>query len=126
MRFTASATLALGLSLLVLSATGCASGPRQVGKIEVQGSVTSYTYYAETQEDVGGKNRIFLFLDPATVTGWNNGAKEMPLSKTLIGKGPNKETLVIEQVKDADQSKLITRRLLATFNAKHNASVPLP
>ena len=50
----------------------------------------------------------------------------MPQSKSMIGAGPNKETMVLEQVKDPAQSLIITRRILKTFNAKNNAAVKIP
>jgi hypothetical protein len=89
--------------------------------------VTTSSYYAEmlvTQE--GSKGRYVVFLDPQTVEAWNNGAKELPLSKTFVAKGPNRETVVLEQVKDAATNEAITRRLVTTFNAKHRTKLPLP
>ena len=119
--------LAPALVLALAGITGCDANPRQVGDIYVQGSATSYNYYAEYREKrEGGKDRIFLMFDPKTVTAFAAGAHELPQSKTLIGKGPNKETIVIEQVKDAEMSKILATRLIKTFNAKNNAAVPLP
>jgi hypothetical protein len=119
--------LAPALVLALAGITGCDANPRQVGDIYVQGSPSSYNYYGEFREKrEGGKDRIFLFFDPATVQAFADGSRELPLSKTMIGKGPNKETIHIEQVKDPEQSKIIATRLIKTFNAKNNASVALP
>ncbi len=114
-------------TVLALALTGCDTQPRKVGDIDVQGSVSSYNYYGEFREkQANGKERIYLLAFPTTVDAFNAGAHELPLSKTLIGVGPNKETIQIEQVKEADQSALILKRLIATFNAKNNASVKVP
>jgi hypothetical protein len=113
-------------SLTVLALAGCGE-PRQVGEIYVQGDVTSYNYYGEFREKrEGGRDRIFLMFDPATVKAFAAGAKELPVSKSMIGKGPNKETIVLEQLKDPAQSAIIAKRLITTFNAKNNAAVPVP
>ena len=113
-------------SLTVLALAGCGE-PRQVGDVYVQGDVTSYNFYGEFREKrEGGRDRIFLMFDPATVKSFAAGAKELPQSKTLIGKGPAKETIVIEQLKDSAQSAIIAKRLIKTFNAKNNANVSVP
>ena len=113
-------------SLTVLALAGCGE-PRQVGEVYVQGDVTSYNYYGEFREKrEGGRDRIFLMFDPATVKAFAAGAKELPVSKTMIGKGPNKETIVLEQMKDPAQSAIVAKRLITTFNAKNNAAVPVP
>ena len=114
------------VALLALTLVGCGE-PRQVGDIYVQGDVASYDYYAEFHEkQSNGKERIYLLSDPNTVTAFAAGAKEMPLSKTMIAAGPNKETLMIEQVKDPAQNLILTRRLLMTFNDKNHAAVKIP
>jgi hypothetical protein len=113
-------------SLTVLALAGCGE-PRQVGEVYVQGDVTSFNYYGEFREKrEGGRDRIFLMFDPATVKAFAAGAKELPVSKSMIGKGPNKETIVLEQLKDTAQSAIIAKRLITTFNAKNNAAVPVP
>ena len=110
----------------VLALVGCGE-PRQVGDVFVQGSVTSYDFYGEYREKRdNGKDRVFLILDPATAAAFAEGAKELPLSKTLIAAGPSKETIVIEQVKDPAQSQIIARRLIRTFNERNNGAVKLP
>lgn len=120
------AALLVPLTVLALALTGCGE-PRQVGDIYVQGDVSSYNYYGELREkQANGKERIYLLAFPDTVNAFNAGAKELPLSKTMIAAGPNKETIMVEQVKEADQSLIITRRLLNAFNAKNNASVKVP
>ena len=120
------AALLASATILALALTGCGE-PRQVGDIYVQGDVASYNYYAEFREkQSNGKERIYLLMDPQTVNAFAAGAKEMPQSKTLISAGPNKETIVIEQVKDSAQSLIITRRILTTFNSKNAASVKVP
>jgi hypothetical protein len=89
--------------------------------------VASYNYYAEFREkQSNGKERIYLLADPKSVKAFAAGAKELPLSKTMIAVGPNKETIMIEQVKDPAASMILIRRLLATFNAKNQASVKIP
>ena len=118
--------LVASATVLALSLVGCGE-PRQVGDIYVQGDVISYDYYAEFKEkQSNGKERIYLLIDPATVKAFAAGGKEMPQSKSMIGAGPNKETMVLEQVKDPAQSLIVTRRMLKTFNAKNNASVKIP
>jgi hypothetical protein len=113
-------------SLTIVALAGCGE-PRQVGEVYVQGDVTSYNYYGEFREKrEGGRDRIFLMFDPATVAAFAAGAKELPVSKSMIGKGPNKETIVLEQMKDPAQSAIIAKRLITTFNAKNNAAVPVP
>ena len=120
--FLASATL-MSLSLVL---TSCGE-PRQVGDIYVQGDVSSFDYYAEFREkQSNGKERIYLLIDPATVRAFAAGAKELPLSRTFIGAGPNKETIQVEQVKDGAQSLISTQRIIRAFNAKNNASVKIP
>ena len=114
------------LAMVMLTLVGCGE-PRQVGDIYVQGDVASYDYYAEFREkQSNGKERIYLLADPKSVKTFAAGAKELPLSKTMIAAGPNKETIMIEQVKDPAASMILTRRLLATFNAKNQASVKIP
>ena len=118
--------LVASVTVLALTLVGCGE-PRQVGDIYVQGDVSSYNYYGEFKEkQSNGKERIYLLIDPKTVDSFAAGAKEMPQSKSIIGAGPNKETMVLEQVKDPVQSLIITRRILKTFNAKNNASVKIP
>lgn len=118
--------LVASATLLALTLVGCGE-PRQVGDIYVQGDVASYNYYAEFKEkQSNGKERIYLLIDPITVNAFAAGAKEMPQSKTMIGAGPNKETMVLEQVKDPAQSLIIARRILTTFNTKNNATVKVP
>lgn len=118
--------LVASATVLALTMVGCGK-PRQVGDIYVQGDVSSYNYYGEFKEkQSNGKERIYLLIDPATVNAFAAGAKEMPQSKTLINAGPNKETIVLEQIKDPAQSLIITRRVLKTFNAKNNAAVKIP
>ena len=113
-------------SLTVLALAGCGE-PRQVGEVYVQGDVTSYNYYGEFREKrEGGRDRIFLMFDPDTVKAFAAGAKELPVSKSMIGKGPNKETIVLEQLKDPVQSAIIAKRLITTFNEKNKANVPVP
>lgn len=107
----------LGLVGLV----GCGE-PRTVGPVQVQGHVSTYNYYGEFRE---GK-RIYLLRTPEAVEGFAAGTKEMAQSKTLIGKGPNKETLVIETHKDNEISKVETARLIRTFNERNNATVAVP
>jgi hypothetical protein len=114
-------------TVLALALTGCDSAPRQVGDIQVQGSLSSYNYYGEFREkQANGKERIYLLGFPTTVDAFNAGAHELPMSKTLIGAGPNKETIMVEQVKDTEASAILLKRLVTTFNAKNNASVKLP
>jgi hypothetical protein len=114
------------LAMVMLTLVGCGE-PRQVGDIYVQGDVASYNYYAEFREkQSNGKERIYLLADPKSVKAFAAGAKELPLSKTMIAVGPNKETIMIEQVKDPAASMILIRRLLATFNAKNQASVKIP
>ncbi len=114
------------VALLALTLGGCGE-PRQVGDIYVQGDVASYNYYAELHDkQSNGKERIYLLSDPNSVKAFAAGAKEMPLSKTMIAAGPNKETVVIEQVKDPAQSMILTRRLLMTFNDKNHAAIKVP
>ena len=118
--------LTTSATLLMLVLAGCGE-PRQVGDIYVQGSVTSYNYYAELHvKQDSGKERIYLLFDPKTVESFDGGGREMPMSKTLIAAGPEKATMVIEQVKDPAQSLIITRRLLTTFNDRNKASVKTP
>lgn len=118
--------LVASATVLALTLVGCGK-PRQVGDIYVQGDVMSYNFYGEFREkQSNGKERIYLLTDPQTVKAFAAGAKEMPQSKSIIGAGPNKETMVLEQVKDPVQSLIITRRILKTFNAKNNASVKIP
>lgn len=113
-------------TLLTFALAGCGE-PRQVGDIYVQGSVVSYDYYAEVHiKPEAGKERIYLLFDPKTVEAFAAGSTELPLSKTMIGAGPNKETLMVEQVKDPAQSLIITRRLLTTFNEHAHAAVKVP
>jgi hypothetical protein len=103
--------------------TGCGE-PRTVGDVHVQGSVSTYDYYAEYREvRPNGKDKVYLLIDPRSVDAFAAGSHELPLSKTMIGAGPNKETLVIEQVKDNATSEIITKRVLATFRARA-ASMP--
>lgn len=114
------------VAVLTLTLVSCGE-PRQVGDIYVQGAVASYNYYAEFHEkQSNGKERIYLLSDPNSVKAFAAGAKEMPLSKTSIAAGPNKETMVLEQVKDPAQNLLMTRRLLMTFNDKNHAAVKVP
>lgn len=114
------------VTLLMFALAGCGE-PRQIGDVYVQGSVTSYNYYGEARyKPEAGKNRIYLLFDPKTVAAFAAGSNELPLSKTLIGVGPNKETMMIEQVKDPAQSLIITRRLITTFNQHNNATVKVP
>jgi len=118
--------LVASATVLALTLVGCGE-PRQVGDIYVQGDVSSYDYYAEFHEkQSNGKERIYLLSDPKTVSAFAAGGKELPLSKTLIAAGPNKETIMLEQLKDPAQSLIITRRMLKTFNAKNNAAVKIP
>lgn len=120
------AALLASATIAVLALAGCGE-PRQLGDVYVQGDVSSYDYYAEFREKRdNGKDRVFLMFDPATAKAFAAGGKELPLSKTLIAVGPAKETIVIEQAKDGVQSQITTRRLLRTFNAKHNGSVKIP
>jgi len=111
--------LPAALPLLLLA--GCGE-PRTVGPVQVQGEVATYDYYGEFRDE----KRIYLLRTPDTVANFAAGNKEMPLSKTLIGKGPNKETLVIESLKEPDVSKIETARLIRTFNARNNANVAIP
>ncbi len=120
------AALLASATILALALTGCGE-PRQVGDIYVQGDVASYNYYAEFRDkQSNGKERIYLLIDPQTVNAFAAGAKELPMSKTLIAAGPNKETIMLEQVKDSAQSLIITRRILTMFNSKNAASVKVP
>ena len=110
--------VALGATLAL---TGCGE-PRTVGNVQVQGHVSTYNYYGEFREE----KRIYLLRSPEAVHMFSEGVKEMPQSKTMIGKGPNRETLVIETVKDNEVSKVETARLIRTFNARNNANVLVP
>lgn len=113
-------------TLLLVCLAGCGE-PRQVGDVYVQGSAASYNYYGEARiKPEAGKDRIYLLSDPKTVAAFAAGSNELPLSKTLIGAGPNKETMMIEQVKDPAQSLIVTRRLITTFNQHNNAAVNVP
>ncbi len=126
MRVAPFSTLFASATFLTLVLAGCGE-PRQVGDIYVQGSAASYNYYGEVHiKPEAGRERIYLLCDPATVNAFAAGSTELPLSKTMIGAGPNKETLMVEQVKDPAQSLIITRRLLTTFNEHAHASVPVP
>ena len=107
------------LPLILLA--GCGE-PRTVGPVQVQGEVATYDYYGEFRDG----QRIYLLRTPDAVHGFAAGVKEMAQSKTLIGKGPNRETLVIETLKDVEISKVETARLIRTFNARNNASVAIP
>lgn len=120
------AALLASATIAVLALAGCGE-PRQLGEVYVQGDVSSFDYYAEFREKrENGKDRVFLIADPATAKAFAAGAKEMPLSKTLIAVGPAKETLVLEQFKDPAQTKIVSRRLIQTFNARTNGSVKVP
>ncbi len=105
----------------LIALAGCGE-PRAVGPVQVQGDVMTYNYYGEFRDE----KRIYLLRTPEAVQGFAAGSKEMPQSKTLIGKGPNRETLVIEAHKEADISKIEIARLIKTFNARNNASVAIP
>ena len=118
-----AALLALPVAAVLLLA-GCGE-PRTVGEIQVQGSVSSYNFYAEYREvRPSGKDKVYLLTDPKTVEAFAAGARELPLSKTMIGAGPNKETLVIEQVKDEQVNAVETKRVLAIFMAKTPVKAP--
>lgn len=120
------AALLASATIAVLALAGCGE-PRQLGEVYVQGDVSSFDYYAEFREKrESGKDRVFLIADPATAQAFAAGAKEMPLSKTLIAVGPAKETLVLEQFKDPAQTQIVSRRLIRTFNARTNGSVKVP
>lgn len=119
---TAPATaLCAALALAVLALAGCTGAGRQDGPLYAQGStMVPGTYYGELFD--AERKRWYLFLDPATATAFKDGAREMPLSRTLIGAGPERATVQVEQVKDAEASRTIGSRLVATFNARHGTS----
>lgn len=124
MRLASNVLLALPFATaLVLAGCGGSGEVRKVGDVTVTGSVASYSYYAEYREVLpNGKVRIYLMAYPTTVAAFAGGNKEF-LSKTLIGAGPNKETLVIEQVKEDDLSAVLRKRLVATFRERAAAAV---
>ena len=123
MRLASNVLLALPFATaLVLAGCGGSGEVRKVGDVTVTGSVASYSYYAEYREVMhNGKVRIYLMAYPTTVEAFAGGNKEF-LSKTLIGAGPNKETLVIEQVKEDDLSAVLRKRLVATFRERAAAA----
>ena len=113
------ATLALASLLLA----GCTAG-RQDGALYTEGSTSMPgTFYAEYFD--AERKRWYLLLSPESAAHFQAGSRELPLSKTLIGAGPNRNTVVIEQGKDADYSLLVGRRLIATFNARHGTAAKL-
>jgi hypothetical protein len=112
--------LALTLTLGVVALTGC--NARQEGDFYVQGSRAMVgTFYAEYFNK--DNKRWYLLAKQETLEAFQSGNHEMPFSKTLIGVGPDKATVVVEQVKDADQSQIIGSRLVNEFNARKGTAI---
>jgi hypothetical protein len=120
MRTVPTALLALVAVVALATTSGC--NARQDGDFYVQGSrAISGTFYAEYFNPEN--KRWYLLATQETLDSFKSGNHEMPMSKTLIGAGPAKETVVVEQVKDVDLSKTIGRRLTATFNERKGTSI---
>lgn len=114
------------LSTLILAAVlaGC-NGGRQEGNFYTQGSVSMPgSYYAELFDPE--RKRWYLFFTEETAAGFQRGDREMPLSKTLIGVGPGRTTVVLEQLKDADQNAIRGERVLALFRERHPQTAAAP
>lgn len=113
------ATLALASLLLA----GCTAG-RQDGALYSEGNTSlPGTYYAEFFD--AERKRWYLLQSPGSAAAFQAGARELPMSKTLIGAGPDRATVMVELGKDADYSLLVGRRLVATFNARHGTAAKL-
>jgi hypothetical protein len=115
------------LTSLTLAAVlgGCSTAGRQEGALYSQGSTAMVgTYYAELYDT--DRRRWYVFFSETTAQGFKNGEREMPLSKTLIGAGPERTTVVLEQTKDEEQSAIRSRRVLEIFQARHPRSAPAP
>ena len=112
----------LGLAAVLALPCFVGCNARQEGDYYVQGCRALVgTYYAEYFD--AERKRWYLLATEETVEAFKAGTREMPLSKTLIGVGPNKETVVVEQVKDAEQSFFIGRRLTRIFNERKGTSI---
>lgn len=112
--------------ILVAVLAGCNAG-RQEGDFYSQGSTSlPGSFYAELYD--AERRRWYVFMTEATAQGFKHGDREMPLSKTLIGAGPGRTTVVLEQVKDAEQNAIRGDRVLALFRERHpqTAAAPMP
>ena len=120
MRTVHTALLALAAVVALATTSGC--NARQEGDFYVQGSRAMVgTFYAEYFSPE--TKRWYLLSSQETLEAFQAGSREMPMSKSLIGAGPNKETVVIEQVKDAEISANIGRRLTHMFNERKGANI---
>ena len=120
------ASLALaGLTILAIAACGEARSEKGEGyALYSEGSYNvPGTYYAEFFDT--SRKRYYLIANPRTLEDFKGGSREMPFSKTLIGQGPNRATIVVEQVKDSDLSKTIEARLVNTLKARYVNAAPM-
>lgn len=111
--------------ILVAVLAGCTAG-RQDGDFYSQGSISiPGTFYAELYD--AERRRWYVFMTESAAQGFRQGDREMPLSKTLIGAGPGRTTVVLEQVKDAEQNAIRGERVLTLFRERHpQTEAPAP
>ena len=120
MRTIHTALLAIAAVVALATTSGC--NARQEGDFYVQGSrAISGSFYAEYFDTE--RKRWYLLSSQETFEAFQAGSREMPMSKSLIGAGPNKETVVVEQVKDVEISGNIGRRLTHVFNERKGAKI---
>ena len=120
MRTIHTALLAIAAVVALATTSGC--NARQEGDFYVQGSrAFSGSFYAEYFDTE--RKRWYLLSSQETYEAFQAGSREMPISKSLIGAGPNKETVVLEQVKDVDSSRFMGARLISTFNGRKGTNI---
>lgn len=120
-------TLPLSAALVAVAATlslvGCGGGdaPRSEAPAQatpapgfVRPAGFGSQFYGEIFDPE--KKRFFVFGKKDSMEAWKI-SKEFAFSKTQIGFGPNKETVVFESEKEASQ---VTERLKKDFDARWN------
>ncbi len=103
-----------------LLATACSDAPRQAGGEAKPGRYAEKSAFAPLYAEEVKDGRIYLFgTNPAHDAFVATQEVEITKSKTFIGLGPNRETVIVQTDKDAPE---MARRLVKRFHERWPAT----